>query len=161
MTTPFLWAPGTNGFTTTPFNLMTTELNALASLATIISSVNGTSGKFSQSSFGSSILGSVWFIAGGAFTPVAGQSLTGWFLRSTDGGTTFEKNVGTTIGLPRAPDFILPLWASAYAASDVSFAQGDVKLPRESCKVLILNTGTAALSASGHSIVCGPGTVNY
>jgi hypothetical protein len=161
MATNFLLAPGTNGFIVTPFNLMSTELNALAINATIISSVGGTSGVFNQTSFGSAIWGNIWFASGGAFTPTAGGYLAGWFVQSSDGGTTFELNVGTTIGLPRPPDFTIPLWVSAYAATNISFASGFVKLPWASCKVLILNASGVALSASGHTIKCGPVAIQY
>ena len=56
------------GFLITPFNLMTTELNALGSATNVISSVGGTSGVFTQSSFGSGIWAAINFKAGGAFT---------------------------------------------------------------------------------------------
>ena len=56
------------GFLTAPFNLMTTELNALGSGANGISSVGGTAGVFTQTNFGSGIYGAVHFKAGGAFT---------------------------------------------------------------------------------------------
>jgi len=161
MPTNFLEASGTNGFIASPFNLLSTELNALGIAATVISSVGGTAGVFNQTNFVNAIWGNIWFIAGGAITPTAGGFLAGWFVQSSDGGTTFEKNVGTTIGLPRSPDFTIPLWVSAYAANDISFASGFVKLPWASTKVLLLNSSGAALPATLNIIKCAPVAIQY
>ena len=88
-----------SGFLVTPFNLMTTELNALGSGANVVSSVGGTSGVFTQTNFGSGIYGMVHFKAGGAFTVVAGGYIAGWWLYSPD-GTNFETVIAAT-DLPR------------------------------------------------------------
>lgn len=160
MATNFLEAAGTNGFIATPFNLMTTELNALGNGANVVSSVGGTSGVFTQTNFANAIWGEVQFLAGGAFTPTAGGYLAGWFLLSPDGGSTFEKVVAAT-DMPRPPDFVIPLFASAYALNDISMASGLVRLPFWSTKLYIGNRSGAALSASGHVIKCGPVAIQY
>lgn len=160
MATNFLEAVGTSGFIATPFNLQTTELNALGSGANVVSSVGGTAGVFTQTNFASAIWGAVHFKAGGAFTPTAGGYLAGWFLYSPDGGSTFEKVVAAT-DVPRPPDFIIPLFASAYASGDIAQSSGIVRLPWWSTKVYVGNRSGVALSASGHVIQCGPVAVQY
>jgi hypothetical protein len=160
MATNFLeYSGGTNGFLTAPFNLMSTELNALANGSNAVSSAGGTSGVFTQSSWGSGIWGVIDLVAGGAFTPTAGGYLAGWFLYSPDGGTTFEKVVAAT-DLPRAPDFIIPLFASAYAANDVS-SSGLVKLPWWSHKVYIANHAGVALASTSNLIKGASVAVQY
>lgn len=162
----FLEATGTNGFIATPFNLMSTELNALASGAAATSSVGGTSGVFSQTNNASGIWGSLYFTAGGAFTPTAGGFLAGWFLLSTDGGTTFEAAISTpsttVSAVSRAPDFIIPLDNAAHASGNIRWCQGRrIQLPFESYKVIIQNNSGVALSASGHTIKVGPVAIQY
>ncbi len=164
MATNFLHAAGTNGFIQTPFSLMTTELNSLPFNNTVVSSVNGTSGKFSQSNFANAQYGRIWLTLGGNFaaTPSTGGCLVGWFLRSTDGGTTFEDTNSNTM-LPRTPDFWIPLVAAAYSANDVVFADGLVLLPYETCKVWIANLAgaSASLASSGNILTCGPVADQY
>jgi hypothetical protein len=166
MATNFLDAPGTNGFIATPFNLLTTEINTLGSGSAATSSVGGTSGVFNQTNFANGIWGSIYFTSGGAFTPTTGQALLGWFLISPDGGTTFESVIATpsttVAALSRTPDFVIPLDNAAFASGNIRWAQGRyVKLPWESCKILVQNTGTTALPASGNIIKCGPVAVQY
>lgn len=160
MATNFLDAAGTNGFIATPFNLMTTELNTLGNVSSAVSSVGGTSGVFTQTNFANAVWGSVHFKSGGAFTPTAGGFIAGWFLFSPDGGSTFEKTVSNT-DMPRTPDFLIPLFASAYASSDLAEAAGLIKLPWWSTKVFIMNHAGVALPSSGNVIQVGPVAVQY
>lgn len=163
MATNFLETTGTNGFLTTPFNLLSTELNALATATPGVatSSVGGTSGVFTQTNFGSGIWGVVHFLAGGAFTPIAGAYIPGWFLYSPDGGTSFEKtSTGATADLPRPPDFIIPLFAAAYAANDIS-SSGIIRLPWWSCKVFVVNRAGANFPATGNLIKAASVAVQY
>jgi hypothetical protein len=148
-----------SGFLVTPFNLMTTELNALASGANAVSSVGGTSGVFTQTNFGSGIFGMVHFKAGGAFTVVAGGYIAGWFLYSPD-GSAFEKVVAAA-DLPRPPDFIIPLPTGATVSNDVFQSSGLCRLPWWSTKVYIGNRSGVAFSASGHVIQCAPVAIQY
>lgn len=156
--TDFLLDAGTNGFIVSPFSLETTELNGLASAAVAVSSVGGSSGVFSQASFGNAIWGSVWFKSGGSFTPSAGGNLAGWWLKSPDGGTTFEKS---TAAPPRTPDFIIPLNASAYSSGDLVFSSSLVRLPAPSCKVMIQNNAGVALPSTGNVVTAGPIAMRY
>lgn len=156
MPTPFLQE---TGFLTNPFNLMTTELNALGSGANVVSSVGGTSGVFTQTNFASGIFGMVHFKAGGAFTPVVGGYIAGWFLFSPD-GSAFER-VTAAVDLPRPPDFIIPFPNSATANNDLFQASGLVRLPWWSTKLYVGNRCGVALSASGHVIQCTPVATQY
>lgn len=167
MPSNFLLTPGTNGFIATPFDLMTTEMNSLGSGNAATSSVGGSSGVFSQSNTVNAMFGSLWFTAGGAFTPTAGGFLAGWFLRSTNGGTTFEDIIATASttqpALPRAPDFTIPVFENAaFSANKIKWAQGGhIRLPWESFKVVIQNLSGVALSASGHKLTLGPVAMQY
>jgi hypothetical protein len=155
----FLEAAGTNGFLLAPVTLMTTELNALASTANVVSSVVAS---FNQASFNNGIWGQVHLLTGGAFTPVAGGFLEGWFLYSPDGGTSFEKaNYASATDLPRPPDFIIPFANVATAANDVYAASGITRMPWWTTKVYIGNRTGVALSASGHILKVGPVAIQY
>ena len=165
MPTNFLDAAGTNGFLTTPFNLLSTELNSLGSGSAATSSVGGSSGVFSQTNFANGIWGQHWFKSGGSFTPTAGGVMALWFLLSIDGGTTFESIVATAsttvMALSRAPDVIIPMDVAAYASGNIRFAGGFQKLPWLSCKVVVQNLTGAALPSSGNLIECGVVATQY
>jgi hypothetical protein len=157
--TNFLEAAGTNGFLTAPVTLMTTELNALAIGGNVVSSV---AGPFTQSSFSNAIWGQVHFVAGGAFVPLAGAFIEGWFLYSPDGGTSFERaNYATSTDLPRPPDFIIPFVAITTATNDVISASGITRIPWWTTKLYVGNRTGVALSASGHVIKIGPVAIQY
>lgn len=163
MATNFLQATGGsttgffNGATTT---LISSELVALASSGTATSTTIFTS----SASFGQGIWGEAWLYGTSAITPASGGYLACWWLRSKDGGTTFEKTVASN-PLPRPPDFIIPTASAAYASSDVSFASGIVKMPWPAAKLFVQNnTGVtyfASNSASYPLIAIGPVAVQY
>jgi hypothetical protein len=167
MPTNFLDAAGTNGLIQSAFTLMSTELNSLTSGGAATSSVNGSSGVFTQSSYSNAIWAPVWFQAGGSFSPTAGGALVGWFLLSPDGGSTFEAAISTpstTVpALPRSPDFIIPLDSSGtYSSSTIKWCAGRfVKAPWESHKVLIQNLSGTTLPASGNLIKAAGVAVQY
>jgi hypothetical protein len=161
MATNFLLTAGTTGFIATPFNLQSSQLNSLGNGNTAISSVGGTSGVFNQTNIANAMMGEIWFQAGGAFTPTAGGSLWGWFIPSDDGGAHFEKLVANTAP-PRSPDFIIPLFTSAYAAGDRQWCQGRyVMLEWASFEVLIQNNAGVTLPASGNLVYLGPVATQY
>jgi hypothetical protein len=109
MATNFLYAPGTHGFIVAPpVTVMTTELNTLANGNSAVSSVGGTSGVFTQTTFGNCVWAEIELVAGGAFTPGAGGYIAGWWLFS-EAGATFEKTV-SNIDLARSPDLTIPLF---------------------------------------------------
>jgi hypothetical protein len=151
------YSGGTNGFVTTPFNLMTTELNALGAGAVATSSVGGTSGVFNQASWGSAPWGFAFFKAGGSFTPTAGQYLAGWFLLTPD-ASTYELTL-TATDMPRAPDFVIPFLATAHASGNI-VASGLIRLPFTPCKCFVANR-TVALPSTGNVISLGSVAIQY
>jgi hypothetical protein len=160
MSADFLLDPGTSGFIATPFNLLSTELNAIANAGTATSSVGGTSGVFTQTNFANAQWVLPYWTYGAAFgtAPTAGANLTGWWLMSPDGGTTFEATVSGT-ALPRPPDFIIPVYLNI-TSTGILF--GPVcRAPWTSCKVLIQNNTGQTLPATGNLIKCGPVAERY
>lgn len=162
MSTTLQLDPGTNGWVHAIVDLLTTELNTLASGSAATSSVGGTSGVFSQSNFANAPLLEIWFTSGGTFTPAAGAYLAGWFLKSTDGGVTFETIVATpSVGPPvvpalsRSPDFTIPLDNAAFASGNIRFGT-ITNAPAPSTKVVLQNLSGGALPASGNKITAGP-----
>lgn len=137
--------------------LISGEASALTNGSTLTSSyyvgASGTGGVIDQNDFNNAVYGDLIFIAGGAFTPTAGGFLAGWFIESEDQGYNFEKVVAST-ALARAPDFIIPLPASALAAGDRLWAKG-VLLPSAPSKVFVQNQAGVTMSATW-GIWCAP-----
>lgn len=148
MATNFLHAAGTNGFIVTPFELFNNTdaaFDALANGNCVTSANAGSSGKFTQSDFGSAQWGYIYFTVGDvAFTPTAGGCLTGWWILSPDGGSTYE-NTDSNVAIPRPPDFIIPFPAAALNTGDKIFAAGLVQLPWAHCKVYVQNNSGVTL----------------
>ena len=146
-----LWATGTNGFITTPFSVLTTELNSLANGNTALSSVGGTSGVFTQSHRQRG-MGQVSFYAGGAVTPSSGGYLAGWWITKDD--NSGYQLTASNADQARAPDFRIPLLNTAYASGNLSGVL--VRLPAPDFKVLLRNVSGVALPSSGNKIMIGP-----
>jgi hypothetical protein len=159
MATNFLEASGTNGFLTAPFNLMTTELNSLATATSATSSVGGTSGVFTQTNFANAIWCIVELVLGGAVTPVSPNYLSGWFLFN-DGTNGYETTFSNT-DMARPPDFIIPLVASAYASGNVAQSSGLVRIPWWSTKIFVNSHVGATLPASGNKLIAAPVAIQY
>jgi hypothetical protein len=160
MATDFLEDSGTNGFIATPYNLMSTELNALANGNSAVSSAGGTSGVFSQSNSAHAIWAQLYFVSGGSFTPASPNYIAGWFLFSPDGGSTFEA-APSNADMARTPDFIIPLTAAAYASGNIAQASGIVRVPWWSNKVQIVSHAGATLPATGNLIKAAPVAIQY
>ncbi len=153
-TKDFLLDPGTSGFIASPFSLMTTELNSLATANSALSSVNGTSGVFSQTNFVNGLLYEVYFTAGGTISSiVAGGNIAGWWCKSTDGGSTFEKTVSNT-AFPRPPDMLIGADAS-YTSSDIRFGL-IAPCPWPFAKLFVLNSFGQTLASTGNIIKAAP-----
>lgn len=153
----FLQDAGTSGFIATPFNIMgSTDLSGLANANTITS----THAALTQADFVNAIWCQICFQAAGAFTPTAGGYLAGWWLNSENGGTNFEKVVSNT-ALPRGADFTIPLFPSAYASGDRSWAPSLIKTPFGSSKAYILNASGVSLGANNHLILACPVATKY
>src|SRR5271166_2369523 len=166
MPTNFLWAPGTsnNGLLTAAITLMTTELESVTSGSVIVSSVNGSSGLFTNSNTAQAIWAYLYYYPGNAgCTPTAGAALSGWFLESLDGGTTFEA---TTVALARPPDWIIPLPASAIGGANTIVYRTStlVRVPALEFKVLAQNNAGATFGAgatTAPSLKMAPVAVQY
>lgn len=148
-----LYATGASnsGLLTAAVSLQTTELNALANAALIISSVGGASGKFTNNDTGQAKVGEIFFFLGTVTTMSAGGSLSGWFLQSPDSGTTLES---LTVVPPRPPDFIVPL--DATTGNKTYKAAGPVKLPALQFKVLVQNNSGQAFTATLNTLKLAP-----
>ena len=158
MSTNFLeFSGGANGFLVSFFNVMTTELNGLGNATGATQSV---AGNLNQTALGSGIWGILDFVSGGSFTPTNGGYIAGWFLLSPDSGVTFEKTSGNN-DLPRPPDFIIPLFAVAYAANDFSQSSGLVRLPWWTSKIFVVNHAGVTLPSSGNVINIASVAVQY
>jgi hypothetical protein len=133
--------------------------------AALTSSYWNNTGITRQSDTGSALMGDVFFLSGGTMTPPVGGSISGWFLKSYDGGVTFETAIATpstlVAAMARAPDFIIPLDNAAYALGNIKQANGQVNLPSVPFKTLIqANNGTIALPANS-AIILVPEAVVY
>ena len=156
MATNFLHATGTNGALTAAFQVIGgAELNALANAGVVVGSTSGSSGVFTQSNFASGQYGYFYATTGASsgWTPTAGGNLTGWFMHSPDGGTTYETTVGTT-GLARPPDFIISLAANALPASSIVGYSSLVPMPYDTCKFYIQNNSGATTASVSNTIKC-------
>lgn len=152
----FVWDQGTsnNGLIAAALDLLTTELNALASGAVAVSSVGGAAGVFSNANTGAAIFAIVQMKLGGALGTAlaAGSYLSGWFLESLD-GTTFELG---TAAPQRPADFIVPFAARTYASGEILLAAGRIaRIPAAKFKLLVQNNLGVALPATGNKITIG------
>lgn len=166
MPTNFLLAAGTNGLIASPFNLLSSELNALANGAAAVSSVGGSSGVFTQASLASALAAGLYFTFGGSQTPSAGGVIPIWFLLSPDGGTSFETAVSTpsttVMALSRSPDAIFNFDNAAFASGNIRWVNGlHIPSPWESFKVLAQNLTGGTLPSTGNLIKAGPVTTQY
>jgi hypothetical protein len=136
----------------------------LAAGAALTSSYWNNTGVVRPSDTNQALFADIMFICGGTMTPSLGAVISGWFLRSYDGGTTFESAIatpGTTVSaISRPPDFQIPLDNAAYAAGNIRFGAGPVSLPSEPFKTIIQNNGTGTLCAN-NAIVAIPVTPAY
>lgn len=163
MPTNFLWGPGSgnNGLLEPAITLMTTELESVTNGSVALSSVNGSSGVFTNANTDQAIWAELFYSAGNAgMTPTAGGNISGWFIQSLDGGTTFEASGAAP---PRPPDFIIPLPAAAITTALYKSA-GMVRLPALNFKVLIQNNAGVTTGAGGTTapfLKAAPITVQY
>ena len=155
MTSPFLWLPGTNGLLiSSPLTLLSTELNALASGASATSAVGGPSsnGIFNQTNTGSGLWGYMQLTLGSIAGALANGSVaSGWFLKSFDGGATFE------VADADSPHFYIALPATAITAGTKRGAMGQIiQLPAVSFKVQLQQITTQSFAGSGNTLVIAP-----
>jgi hypothetical protein len=161
MTTPFLWGLGSSnsGLLATLLTLQSTELNSLANGSVVLSSVGGVSGKFTNADTAGAIWAELFLTLGAIGSALsAGANVAGWFISSADSGTTYEKSSAAPA---RAPDFIIPLPATAISAADQFKAAGKVLLPSLQFKVLLQTNPGQALAASANTLKLAPISVQF
>lgn len=161
MTTPFLWGLGTsnNGLLTTLLTLQSTELNSLTNGSVALSSVGGSSGKFTVADTGAAIWGELFLTLGAIGSALsAGANVAGWFIKSPDSGSTYEDSAAAP---SRPPDFIIPLPATAIGAAKVYPAAGKVLLPSVQHKVLLQNNSGQSFASSGNTLKLAPISINF
>lgn len=163
MATNFLQATGasTTGFFATVTTVISSEMVSLVTANTVTSASVFTS----SASFGQAIWGEAVFYTGSAISPTAGGFLGAWWLKSIDGGTTFESTTGSSgTGLGRPPDFVIPFSTVAYGSSNQVFASGLVKMPWPAAKLYVQNNSGVTLATSSNAystIKIGPVAVQY
>lgn len=165
MATNFLEATGasTAGYFSAVTTLISSELVALGSSLTAVSASTFTS----SGSFGQAIWGEVALTLATSSSAAFGSGafVSGWFMRSVDGGTIFESTTNSSAaGLPRPPDFVIPLSSFSYNSSSVIYGSGLVKMPWSPNKVFIQNSLglTFPASTNGYATIkLGPVAVQY
>ncbi len=146
--------------------LASTELGGLANNSSVVGSAlggtgvyNNTAGSGSSSTTGDGYeRGYVTFVPGGAFAsaPSANTSIDVYFLKSMDGGTTFEG--GSSSVLPaRRPDAVLPLNSTSTAAADNKVTVACF-LPACPFKVLAKNNSSGQTIPTGSTLSLVPAT---
>lgn len=155
MATNFLWYSGAtpyNGLVVTALTVLSTELVSLGSSSTVVgsSTTSGTaSGVYTSSMTGQAVWADLFLTCGTSLAtgPSLGGNISGWFLTSPDGGTTFERTVSGS-PLPRAPDFVVPTSTQAVTAADTFRTTNMVRLPALPFKVFIQNNLGVTLPSS-------------
>lgn len=161
MATSFLWNSGTsnNGLLATAITLQSTELNTLTNSSIVTSSVGGASGVYKQSDTAQAIWGELFLTLGAIGTALSsGACITGWFVQSFDGGTTFEQS---SVAESRSPDFIVPLPNTTIGAGTINKANGLVRLPALPFKVMLQNNTGQSLASSANTLKLAPVAAQY
>ena len=156
MTTPFLWGLGTSnsGLLTSLLTLQSTELNSLTTSSVIVSSVGGSSGKFTNADTGGAIWAEVFATLGAIGSALTvGANIAGWFLQSPDSGTTYES---ATLVPPRPADFVIPLPATTIGAGSFYKCGWLVRVPALQFKVLTQNNTAQTFAASANTVKLAP-----
>lgn len=154
----FLWNPGTSndGLLATAVTLLadTSEMASLATNTYVVSSTSGSSGVFNNGNFSQGIWAELFVTLGAIGSALtAGAVLTGYFLRSYDGGSNYEQ---TGAQPPRPPDFMFPLPATTISGGAIYGAAGLVLIPALKFKVGLLNSTGQTLASSGNTIKAAP-----
>lgn len=128
-----------------PATVLSTELNALAASSGNVLSVLGPV----FSNLTELLYCDVEFAAGGTFSPVAGGAIEVWFLRSIDGGLTYEDG-SASLAPARPPDVRIAVRGGT-SITPRSLAPG-ANLPPGSYKAIARNGTKTALPATGNII---------
>ncbi len=164
---PLLWGAGTlnNGLLQSALTLLSSDTgwNSITNGSTAVSSVGGSSGVFTNANTGQAMIGDLYLTLGAIGSALsAGAVLSGWFLKSLDGGTTFETAVSGA-ALARAPDFIIRLPATTISAGSVYATDGTHKItvPAVPFKVFVQNNTGQTFASSGNTLKLATPTADY
>ena len=135
-------------------NILTTQLNSLASssgntLSTVGSSIQNTTAR---------LYADVEFVAGGTFTPTAGAFVELWLLRSLDGGSNYED--GSSSAAPGRPADITALVRAGTTITPRAGASG-LRVHPGFAQPIARNQTGASFPASGNLIRWALYTVQY
>lgn len=128
-----------------PVTVLSTELNALAaSSANTLSTLGAAFQNLTEL-----LYCDIEFAAGGTFSPVAGGAVEVWFLRSIDGGLTYEDG-SASLAPARPPDARIAVRGGT-SITPRSMAPG-ASLPPGFYKAIARNGTKTALPATGNII---------
>ena len=138
----------------TSTDLLTTQLNSLAT-NTMSSAGSAVNNVFATSNFNGYPFGSIQLtLATYTGTPTAGSSINVWFLKSIDGGSTYEDG-SSSLQPARAPDVIIPVETVASGPQKITIQ--NVPLPVGYFEPIALNNGLGlSLASSGNKVTVLP-----
>lgn len=143
----------------TAATILSTELNSLASNTYVVSSVinstgiyNNTAGSGSSSTSGDGYVEGYVLASLASSTVSANASLFLWWIKSLDGGSTFED---ANTNMARSPDVTIPLENVTSTAQKVAIR---CSLPGCYFKVYALNSNSNSLASSGNTVTLLPYT---
>jgi threonine/homoserine efflux transporter RhtA len=151
----FIHTAGTSGLlTSAPVAAnASTELSGLANAGLATSAT-----VLSQSSYNNAAQGFIELnVVSTGWAVSAGGCISGWYLLSRDGGTTYEATNSAALG--RAPDFIIALPTATIAAG--RYYSPLVPLPYLTHKFYLQNNTGATTSANSHIISVLPVADTY
>lgn len=141
----------------TATDVLTTELNSLASGSNTAAGAAQNNAQATANYNGYPRASVQFTMAAYTGTPAANSALYVWFLKSIDGGTTYEDG-GSSLTPARSPDVIIPI--EAVATGPQKICVQNVRIPVGFFKALAQNNGTGlTLAASGNKVTILPNTV--
>jgi hypothetical protein len=129
--------------------LMTTELNSLANGSSIVSSVGGTSGAFTNTvgtaNWDGYVRGKIELYLA-SLSPSGGAYCSLWFIKTVD-GTNYEDGASSTPY--RTPDVVFPIGSTASTAYRVI---REILVPVGTFKLVLQNSTGASLASSSNTV---------
>jgi hypothetical protein len=159
--TQFLWGPGTsnNGLLATALTLLTTEMNSLATGNTALSSVGGSSGKFTNSNTAQGMIGRLFLTLGTIGTALtAGAAASIWWIPSYD-GTHFETTVSNA-SQARSPDAVIALPSTTITAANI-YASAPTFIEALEFYTFLQNNTGQTFASSANTLALAPFSMQY
>jgi hypothetical protein len=149
-----VWAQSASAVTTTITNVQGTEDTYLSSGSTLANNVLLLSAAVTQTNPGYFSAYCTFTSTGFGGVVTSGSQMSGWFLKSTNAGSTYEDGDASTTPA-RRPDIEFPL--RAVSTAQVVGARVD-KMPMGFFKLLMKNDGTGQTLNATWSVKCLPYT---